>query len=425
MKYLFFLLTICTSGLASSQTFSWSGYPNGGTSYTTGAMTATITSSAPGFQYGSPRFYAGSTVGSGQCGLSNGLAIECMFGNITSAHATLTLNFTSGGTTPGLCSVISFQIKDINADESVQTFADWVEISAIDGNNVAIPVGNISATGGSSKTIGTSGSTRIIRGYNGSYGSRSSTACDNMNIQVTPPVGGAVKTITIKYHPDYTACPSCYYNFTGPNRPAYQYISIGAVTATATGACVPLPIQLSSFQATRIGREVTLNWETQQEVNSDYFVVERSLDGEQYEPVCQIPGAGNSTAPIKYSYIDDKAGLEQVYYRLRQVDKDGSVTYYELTTASQYSGENLEWSLFPNPAKSTIQCKLSNPQEQVCSFTLLDQTGVVISSWIQNTQKGIQETTIPIEHLQEGLYILKIEDELGNSTINRFIKINQ
>lgn len=425
MKYLFIVLIGCALSPANGQTFSWSGYPNDGTSYLTGAMTATIASSSPGFQYGSPRFYAGSTVGSGQCGLANGLAIECMFGNITTAHTTLTMDFTSGGTTLGLCSVFSFQIRDINADESFQTFADWLEISAIDGNNIAIPVANITATGGSSKTISASGNRRIIRGYNGTYGSRSTTACDNMTIQVTPPVGVAVRSITIRYQPDYTACPNCYYNFVGPNRPAYQYISIGAITTTPTGTCVPLPVQLSSFKATRIGREVALNWETQQEVNSDYFVVERSIDGTLFDQVCNIQGAGNSSAPLSYTYLDDQAQLEQVYYRLKQVDRDGSATYYELTTANQYAGENLELSLFPNPARSSIQCKMSNPQEQLCTFTLLDQTGAVLLSWLQHTQKGIQETTVPIENLQEGMYILKVQDELGNATINRFSKINQ
>jgi hypothetical protein len=424
MKYILVLLNLCALMYATGQTFSWSGYPNGGTSYTTGAMTATITSSAPGFQYGSPRFYAGSAVGSGQCGLANALAIECLFGNITTAHTTLTLNFTSGGTTSGLCSVISFQIKDINSDESVQTFADWIEISAVDGNNVAIPVANITATGGSSKTISTSGSTRVIRGYNGSYGSRSSTACDNMTIQVTPPVGGAVRTITLKYHPDYTACSSCYYNFMSPLRPAYQYISIGAVTATPTGSCVPLPVQLSAFNATRIGREVALNWQTQQEVNSDYFVVERSMDGELYEHVCQIKGAGNSYEPINYSYIDEQVGIEQQYYRLKQVDKDGSITYYELTTANAFSSEQLEWSLFPNPAKNTIQFALNSPQDQTCTFTILDQTGSEISSWTENTAKGYQVSSLNIQDLQEGIYLLKITDERGNTSVNRFIKIN-
>ncbi len=424
MKYLVTAAIIYSTIWSYAQTFSWSGFPNGGTSYTTGAMTATITSNAPGFQNGTPSHYAASTVGSGQCGISGGLALECMFGNITNAHATLTLNFTAGGTTSGLCSVISFQIRDINSDESIQTFADWVEISAIDGNNVAIPVANISATGGSSKTISTSGTTRIIRGYSGSYGSRSTSTCDNMTISVTPPTGGAVKSITVKYHPDYTACSSCYYNFTGPHRPAYQYISIGSITATPTGSCVALPVQLSAFKATRVGREVALNWTTEQEVNSDRFFVERSTDGEHYESVCSIPGAGNSSVPNYYTFTDKHAGLNQHYYRLKQVDRDGTETYFDLTSVEAYSGEELEWSVYPNPAKDFVTYELISPQEQLCTFTLLTCSGIILNQWTNQVPKGIYSENVLLNDLEAGTYLLQMTDELGNHSIQRILKIN-
>src|SRR5688572_25986111 len=143
-SFLIFSFLLCTIH-ASAQTYSWSGYTAGATTYTTGIMTATVTSSAPNFQYSSPRYFAAATVGSGQCGIAGGLALEHLFGNITSAHSTVTIDFTSGGTTNGTCASISFQIKDINADESVQTFRDFVHISAIDGNNIAVPVASITA----------------------------------------------------------------------------------------------------------------------------------------------------------------------------------------------------------------------------------------------------------------------------------------
>lgn len=196
-------------------------------------MTATVTSASPGFQNGTPRFIAGTTNGNGFCSLANSLELEHLFGNITNAHSTLTLDFTAGGATTGLCGSITFKIKDINSDESIQTFADWVEVNAIDGNNTAIPVANITATinGGQSST--TSGNIRIVKGYSsGSYGSRTTNTCTDVTFTITAPTGGTLKKAVIKYHPDYTACANCYYNFTGPNRPAYQYISVGPITVT-------------------------------------------------------------------------------------------------------------------------------------------------------------------------------------------------
>ncbi|TXI85505.1 MAG: hypothetical protein E6Q37_06285, partial [Crocinitomicaceae bacterium] len=231
-----------------AQTLSWNAYPAGATSFVNGILTATVTSSAPGFQNGTPKFYAGNTVGNGQCGIAGGLALEHLFGNITNAHSTLTLDFTSGNTTSGLCGNIAFQIKDINSDESYQTFADWIEISATDGNGNPIPVANIVATGGSNKTITTSGNTRIVKGHNNSsYGSRSSTNCDDVSFSITPPAGTTLKNVILKYHPDYTPSPSDYYNFTGPKRPAYQYISISPITVNA--AAGPTAVNITSTPA--------------------------------------------------------------------------------------------------------------------------------------------------------------------------------
>lgn len=240
--------TIITFLSSNSQTLNWSGFPNGGTSYTTGIMTVTVTSSAPGFQNGTPKHYAGSTVGSGECGNTGGLALEHSFGNITTAHSLVTLDFTSGGTTSGLCGSISFQIKDINSEESSQTFADWVEVAATNGLNVAVPVANITATGGSNKTITANGNTRVVVGHsNAPYGSRASTACDNVTFTVTPATGTTLKTVTIKYHPEYTVAPNDYYNLLNPKRPSYQYISISPISVTA--AAGPTNVQLTTTPA--------------------------------------------------------------------------------------------------------------------------------------------------------------------------------
>jgi len=232
----------------NAQTISWAGFPNGGTTFTSGIMTATVTSTNPGFQYGTPRFIAGTSNGGGFCSFANSLELEQNFGNITTANVTLTLDFTSGGTTNGLCGSISFQIKDINADESFQGFSDWVEVSAVNGLNAPIAVGAITATGGSNKTISANGNTRIVVGHsNAPYGSRSSTACDNVTFTVTPSAGTTLKTVTIIYHPEYTTAPNDYYSFSNPKRPAYQYISISPISITASSG--PTAVQVSTNPA--------------------------------------------------------------------------------------------------------------------------------------------------------------------------------
>lgn len=420
---LVFGFTACLSSL-HAQTFSWSGYPTGGTSYTSGIMTATVTSSAPGFQYSTPRYYAGSTVGSGQCGLAGGLAFEQLFGNITSAHVTLTMDFTSGSTTNGTCSSVSFQIKDINSDESVQTFADWVEISAVDGNNAAIAVGSIVASGGSNKVFTTSGSTRIIKGYNSSgYGSRSTTACDNVTITVTPPAGVPLKRIVLKYHPDYTASPNNYWNFSGPTRPAYQYISISSLTATATGGgCLVLPVELVSLTATRKERSAEINWVTASEENNLQFTLERTTDGEHYETVAVVDGQGSTHATTVYSITDEQVTDELTYYRLRQTDSDGRPTFFELVAVEALKGDQLISRLFPNPAKEALIYTLNSTGQQAFTLKVMDQTGRVVFTESGEAVNGISEHVLHTESFNGGVYWMTIQTENGLMQTERFVK---
>lgn len=421
---IFSLGIIFASFSLNAQTFSWSGYVTGSMSYTTGILNATVTSTSPGFQNSTPRHYAAATVGSGQCGQAGGLAFEQMFGNITNAHATLTLDFTQNNTTNGTCSAITFLIKDINSDESVQTFADWVEISAVDGNNAAIAVASITATGGSNKVFTTSGNTRIIKGYNSSsYGSRSTTACDNVNISVTPPAGVTLKRIVIKYHPDYTASPQWYWNFSGPTRPAYQYISIGSITATATGGgCLVLPVDLVSFTATRNERSTDLTWVTASEENNAQFVVERTTDGEHYELVSVVEGNGTTQSTSVYEITDENAPDKLTYYRLKQIDMDGNPTYYDLISVEEVGGEALIERVYPNPANNVLVYTLNSLGKQAYSMKITDQLGRTVYVETSETDNGISEHTLDVDAFENGTYLMTIQLENGQTECTRFVK---
>lgn len=423
----FLILTlgiVLGSSSLNAQTFSWSGYVTGSMSYTTGIMNATVTSSNPGFQNSTPRHYAAATVGSGQCGLAGGLALEQMFGNITAAHATLTLDFTQGNSTNGTCSSITFPIRDINADESVQTFADWVEISAVDGNNNPIAVASITATGGSNKVFTTSGNTRIIKGYNSSsYGSRSTTACDNVNISVTPPAGVTLKRIVIKYHPDYTASPNWYWNFSGPTRPAYQYISIGSITATATGGgCLVLPVELVSFTARREQRSTELTWVTASEEKNAQFVVERTTDGDHYEMVAVVEGKGTTQSTSVYTITDQQTPDQLTYYRLKQIDADGNPTYYDLISVEELEGGALIHRVYPNPANSVLVYTLNALGKQTYSVQVTDQLGRTVYRETSETDNGISEHTLDVDAFENGSYLMTVQLENGQMECTRFVK---
>jgi hypothetical protein len=107
-----------------------------------------------------------------------------------------------------------------------------------------------------------------------------------------------------------------------------DYLSLDTITGSCTynvdGNCIgSLPIELISFDVTNISNYNLLGWSTASEINNDYFLIERTVDGHNWFEVTKTNGAGNSESIIKYDFMD--GGYRNVvnYYRLTQVDYDG------------------------------------------------------------------------------------------------------
>ena len=114
----------------------------------------------------------------------------------------------------------------------------------------------------------------------------------------------------------------------------------------------PLPVALTAFTATASGTSaVRLGWTTASEQNSARFEVERSADGRTFAAIGTVPAAGSSSALRSYELLDAQlpAGAATLYYRLKQVDQDGSFSYSPVrAVARQGAAEGL--ALYPNPA---------------------------------------------------------------------------
>ena len=423
---LFILLVFCTNTIFA-QTISWSGFPTGGTSYTSGVMTATITKNNVTMSDGSgaatPKYYA-SNPGT-PCYTAGSLALYTAFFNsytaASNSHVTVSMNFTSGGTTNGTCSSVQFSIKDINSGESFTDFLDVVEISAVDGNNTAIPAASIVATLPGSTAQTTSGSTRRIVGHNSTQetvGSFSSSPCNNTTITVTPPTGVALKTITIKYRPGYgTNTSNAYYS--AGSHPAAQYISISNLTLTPTGSgCITLPIEMTSFYGTCKDNISELKWSTASELNNDYFLLEQSVNGVDFEKVAQIDGAGTSNSEVNYqTRVSSEKGS---YFRLKQVDYDG---HTDQTDVIYVACKTPEVSVFPNPFENTIVVKLDKKDSRSPAIKIRDLNGKeVFMLSMDNTNQT--EIVLDLKELKSGMYILEVSDSetmerLSNTKINK------
>lgn len=233
---------------------NWNSYPAGaiGVPYVNGVMTATVTKVNTTMNSGTPMF---TTSTSPDCYIAAGcLALNAGFFNsylVNSSRIQVDLDFTTGGTN-GTCNTATWTMRDINSGESFTDFLDVVEISGIDGNNVAIPTGNIvitnplntmvSVVGGSKKIVGHNSNSEVVTG-----GPYSSTPCNVTTVTVSPPANVTLKSIKIIYRPAVgTSSANAYYSV--GTHPAVQYISISNLTLTPTGGgCSVLPASLRSF----------------------------------------------------------------------------------------------------------------------------------------------------------------------------------
>jgi hypothetical protein len=114
----------------------------------------------------------------------------------------------------------------------------------------------------------------------------------------------------------------------------------------------PLPVELLNFNALLNNRQVELTWQTASEHNNDFFTVERSSDGFNFEPIAYVDGAGNSTTLLNYSEVDLQPLDGVSYYRLKQTDFDGAFEYSDIRVIVKSDDSDL--LVFPNPSNTGL-----------------------------------------------------------------------
>ncbi|WP_460499884.1 T9SS type A sorting domain-containing protein [Hymenobacter agri] len=189
-----------------------------------------------------------------------------------------------------------------------------------------------------------------------------------------------------------------------------------ASTAATVGNSLgsnPLPVELTAFSAQRQpDKAVSLKWNTASEKNSARFEVQRSLNGREYLQVASVAAQGASTQATAYAAFDKNAPAGRLYYRLRQVDLDGSSAYSPVVTVAS-ADESTKVELYPNPAHSRI----SFIAAAATPYRVLSQLG-------QPLLRGTTEAgtaSINIETLPIGLYFLELQTAAGR-TVQKFEK---
>jgi len=170
----------------------------------------------------------------------------------------------------------------------------------------------------------------------------------------------------------------------------------------------PLPVVLTFFGAQAQTGGVQLTWETASERSSAFFLIERSADGVRFMPVGQVVAAGTSAAAHRYAWldIDLPVGTSQLYYRLRQVDLDGTVTYSPVRSITR---PEMSLSLFPNPTSRDAILRGAPAGGAVEVHDVLGR------AWLYTTVKA--DGTIQLE-LPPGAYLVRT----GSHTLHLLVQ---
>ncbi len=168
----------------------------------------------------------------------------------------------------------------------------------------------------------------------------------------------------------------------------------------------PLPITLLRFTAEVEEGQVQLNWVTTTEINNDYFNVEHSLDGINFNSISRIKGAGNSMQTLKYSSIHHPAIDGISYYRLKQTDYDGQTSYSKIV-AVDFNTSDFIIDIYPNPFSKETTFR-TNVNLKNASLIIYNSHKMVRQ--IENITGTI--FTLKRDNMRNGLYWIKlIEDK--------------
>ncbi|MEO1518573.1 MAG: T9SS type A sorting domain-containing protein [Bacteroidota bacterium] len=186
------------------------------------------------------------------------------------------------------------------------------------------------------------------------------------------------------------------------------------------GGCnsAQLPVELVSFTATPVKNLVSLEWQTATEINNDYFVVEHSVDGKNFKDLEMVLGAGNAAAVQNYSYLHETPSNGSNYYRLRQVDFDGTASYSAVEIANLKEGK--EFRIYPTLTKEFLQLEMPGLDRQEVRIDIFHLSGQLVRSY--QLDGGIQNERLDVHSLEAGHYILRLQQ--GNTIENaRFVKL--
>lgn len=172
----------------------------------------------------------------------------------------------------------------------------------------------------------------------------------------------------------------------------------------------PLPVELLYFTARSTGKEIELNWATGTEINSDYFKIERSVDGINFETIETMTASHNSSTNRFYSYVDQSPEDGMNFYRLIEYDFDGQSKTYGPISARLKATKGFEFAIASFKKSDDLCLGFNNVTAGKKEVSIYDQLGKQIAATAIETDEGFNFVEIPTPSIKTGIYFITISD---------------
>lgn len=232
------------------------------------------------------------------------------------------------------------------------------------------------------------------------------TASEWVNLGGSPAGDESSGSITSQTSSSFTAATTNTYSF-------------GGITTVA------LPVELVRFTADMNDNQVNLAWTTSSELNNEYFEIQRSTDGETYETIGKVEGNGTTNEFINYDFVDRQPYYGLSYYRLTQVDYDGTRNIHApITVNNEGYKSGLEVSVFPNPTNTNnVNLRfVSGDEHSIIQVSLFDLSGNLVHIEQIMPNLGLSDLHLNLNSsIQSGIYLVAIQQ--GNNKVIKRLSI--
>ncbi len=202
---------------------------------------------------------------------------------------------------------------------------------------------------------------------------------------------------------------------TSGNVGSINYATMSGVTSFSGGTgevtVVPrssLPVELVNFDGEHQKNKNFLHWATSSETNNSHFLLQRTSNASTaFETIATIQGAGTTTNSQYYDYVDAAPLLGVNYYRLVQVDFDGSIEYSS-TIAIEVAAKGGDYVFYPNPTTDKVTYQFNSIATQDITIQVTNALGQVLQTNVYATTKGINSIALDLASYPAGAYVVQV-----------------